>query len=96
MSKELLKKRTASIPARLVEKMNHLQKQVIIEYSSETKLKAVIRWRQRMAKAGIMVRDISKEIEKPESRVSEWLNFKKEPNEEMFLNIEKVIYKMGG
>lgn len=75
-------------------KMTDEQRKIGIEYSSKTKLNAVMRWRVRMAVLGIKSGELAKEFGKPTSRISEWLNFRKEPNEDDFLKIESILYKM--
>ena len=67
----------------------------VLKYSSFVKLKAVIRWKERMARQGITTQRLANEISVPSSRISEYLNFTKEPIEDTFQNIESAIYKLG-
>lgn len=83
------------IPERIRKKLNDKQQRVVQGYSSKTKLQAVLRWRQRMAKGGIDVKELAEEVGKPDPRISEWLNLKVEPGEDNFLSVEGALYKMG-
>lgn len=71
------------------------KKRTINAYSSHVKLKAVVRWKERMARAGITVTDLAKLVKEPTPRISEWLNFTWEPNEDRFNTIESALYKLG-
>lgn len=96
MDKEQFEKRIAALPERVVQGLCHKKKRVVASYQSQSKLTSVVRWRLRMAKAGISVQALAEEVGKPGSRISEWLTFKVEPTEESFLLVENAIYKMGG
>lgn len=96
MSKDLLKKRLKLIPDRIVEGLNHKQKRVILNYQSDDKLNAVIRWPQRMAKARITAVEIANRMGTQPPRISEWINFKREPGEENYLEVESIIFNLGG
>ena len=67
----------------------------ILKYSSPVKLKAVVRWKERMARHGITTKRLSEQVELPDTRISEYLNFTKEPNEATFQTIELALYEMG-
>lgn len=71
------------------------KKRTISQYSSPVKLKAVVRWKERMARAGINTVSLAKLVKEPAPRISEWLNFTWEPDEDRFHKIEKVLYKLG-
>lgn len=96
MDKEQFQKRIAVIPARVAESLDNKQKRVVAGYQSQTKLSSVVRWRQRMAKAGIKVNEVAESVGKPASRISEWMTFRVEPEEENFLLVENAIYSLGG
>lgn len=96
MDTELFKKRLSALPQRVAEGLDHKKKRVVGGYQSQAKLTSVVRWRLRMAKAGIGVQDLAEQVGKPPSRISEWLTFKVEPTEESFLLVENAIYAMGG
>ena len=84
------------IPANRLEKLSKEKRKVVEAYASEVKLKAVIRWKTRMAAAGITVQALA-ESTKPKmvpTRISEWLNFTNEPREANFLKVENAIYKL--
>jgi len=68
---------------------------IVLAYSSHVKLKAVVRWKERMAKAGLNNKKIAEHLDVPETRISEWLNFTWEPQEDIFLKVEKLLYKHG-
>lgn len=84
------------LPENVAKKLNQKQRTVLEKYSTKTKRTAVIRWRTRMAKAGIKVGDVAEKTGRPIERISEWLNFKYEPQEEAFLDVDKAIYDLGG
>lgn len=67
----------------------------ILSYSSPVKLKAVIRWKERMARHGITTARIADYLDLPPPRISEWLNFTYEPTEDNFQRVEDALYKMG-
>jgi len=71
------------------------KKRIVMAYSSAVKLKAVVRWKERMAKAGLTNIKMAGLLDVPPTRVSEWLNFTWEPQEDIFLKIEKILYKLG-
>lgn len=71
------------------------KKRTVAAYSSHVKLKAVVRWKERMARAGINTVSLAKLVKEPAPRISEWLNFTWEPDEDRFHKIEKVLYKLG-
>jgi len=71
------------------------KKRTIAAYSSPVKLKAVVRWKERMARAGISTVALAKVVKEPAPRISEWLNFTWEPDEDRFHKIEKALYKLG-
>ena len=64
-------------------------------YSSHVKLKAVVRWKERMARAGITTTALAKVVKEPAPRISEWLNFTWEPDDPRFHKIESALYKLG-
>ena len=76
-------------------KLTAQQKTVIAGFESGVKFRAVLKWRERMARGSITGRQIAKDVGLPYTRISEYLNFKKEPNEKRFLAIEKAIYNRG-
>mgnify|MGYP000036928237 CR=1 FL=1 len=67
----------------------------ILKYSSPVKLKAVVRWKERMARHGITTKRLAMHIGLPDTRISEYLNFTKEPKEGIFQDIELALYEMG-
>jgi len=71
------------------------KKKTILAYSSHVKLKAVVRWKERMARAGITTAALAKIMKVKTPRISEWLNFTWEPNEKVFNKIEGILYKLG-
>ena len=86
--------RYAHLPPRF-KKLKGKQEQIVLNYSSPVKLKAVARWKVRMAAQGISVNALAKKIKKPPSRISEWVNFRKEPTEENFNLVESALYSLG-
>lgn len=87
---------TYGLPENVAKKLTKRQRHVLEKYSTKSKRSAVIRWRQRMAKAGIQVKDVAAILKKPVPRISEWVHFKYEPCETSFLKVEDAIYKLGG
>lgn len=83
------------IPPARREKMTEKQKRVVEGYSSLDKLKAVLRWKPRITAVGISVSKLAESLEPPkeQSRVSEWLIFTHEPEEENYLAVEAAIYR---
>ena len=71
------------------------QERIVLNYSSPVKLNAVARWKERMAKRNIKAKDLAQKIDKPAPRISEWVNFKKEPSEENFNLVEAALYDLG-
>ena len=71
------------------------KKDCISNYSSHVKLKAVVRWKERMIRAGLKNVDIARIVKKPTTRVCEWLTFTREPSEDIFHKIENTLYKFG-
>ncbi|MDX9690517.1 MAG: hypothetical protein RBT70_08695 [Alphaproteobacteria bacterium] len=69
--------------------------QTITNYTTPTKLKAVIRWRERMARGGITTSQLAEYVGKSPTRLSEWLYFTHEPREQAFNEIEAALYEMG-
>lgn len=70
------------------------KKRIVLAYSSHVKLKAVVRWKERMAKAGLNNNKLAGMLDVPPPRISEWLNFTWEVPEDTFLKIEKILYKL--
>lgn len=95
ISDDAIRNRAPALIDRVIEGLNEKQRLVVVKYSSKTKLQSVIRWKQRMAKGHITVRDLAKAVRKPEPRISEWLNLKFEPTGDNFEAVESALYKMG-
>lgn len=87
--------RLKAVPEALRKRLNDKQKRVVDRYESLDKLKAVLRWKGRLTKAGLTSRELSLRLNKPEPRISEYINLKKEPEENTYLAIESAIYDMG-
>lgn len=83
------------LPKRLRDKLTDKQKRVIAGYATTSKLRAVLRWKTRMAKCNITSKELSDRVLRENSRISEYLNLKVEPGEEAYLAIESALYKMG-
>lgn len=84
--------------AHLPPRFKHLkgkQERIVLNYSSPVKLKAVARWKERMAKKNIKAKDLAERIGKHAPRISEWVNFKKEPSEDSFNLVEAALYDLG-
>lgn len=86
--------RYAHLPPRF-KHMKGRQERIVLNYSSPVKLKAVARWKERMAKQNIKVKDLAEKIGKPAPRISEWVNFRVEPTEENFNLVENALYDLG-
>lgn len=71
------------------------QKSVIEQYESVSKLRAVMRWKERMTRHNITSRQIADDVGVAHTRISEYINFKRQPKEEKYLAIESAIYKRG-
>lgn len=71
------------------------KERTVLGYSSTVKLRAVIRWKERMVRKGITVKKLGDIMQIEPIRISEWLNFSHEPNEENFNKVEKALYKLG-
>ena len=82
------------VPKHQRDRLNDKQRRTVEAYTSVVKLKSVIRWRTRMAQAGISVKTLAEKVDKPVTRISEWLNFTHEPEESSFLQVEAEIYKL--
>ena len=89
---ELLRKK---LNARGLTANQQQKKKTILGYSSAVKLKAVVRWKERMARAGISTADLATAVKLPSPRISEYLNFTWEPPEDYFHKIESALYKQG-
>lgn len=81
------------IPAHQRERLSKKQIRTVESYSSPVKLKAVLRWKPRMAAARITLKDLAEKVGKPSTRLSEWMNFTHEPEETNFLDVESTLYK---
>ena len=64
-------------------------------YESPVKLKAVVRWRERMARCNISVKKLGDTLQMEPIRISEWLNFTHEPTEKNFHRVENALYRLG-
>jgi transcriptional regulator with XRE-family HTH domain len=91
VSKKNLKYFAKSVAETLTDK----QKNVIEQYESVSKLRAVMRWKERMTRHNITSRQIAKDVGIAHTRISEYINFKRQPKEEKYLIIESAIYKRG-
>ena len=67
----------------------------IASYSSNSKLKAVKRWKVRMVKAGVAAKTIAHDIGIPAPHLSDYMSFLYEPPEERFMAVEEALYKRG-
>lgn len=67
----------------------------VLNYSSHVKLRAVIRWKERMVRNSITTERLADYLDIPSTRISEYLNFTWEPNQERFEAIEAALYKLG-
>lgn len=81
--------------ASIASKLTDHQKKIISQYKTKTKLLGVMRWRERMVRHGITNVDIAKDVNVANTRISEYVNFKKQPSERKYLAIESAIYKRG-
>lgn len=82
------------LPPAIRDKLSEKQKRTVESYSSAVKLKSVLRWKQRLAAAGVKVKELAKHTGKVPFRISEWMNFTHEPSEENFNEIEAGIYEL--
>lgn len=82
------------LPKAMRDKLSDKQKRTVEAYSSPVKLKAVLRWKQRLAAAGIKIKELAENTKKVPFRISEWVNFTHEPSEENFNEIEAGIYEL--
>lgn len=82
------------LPQAMRDKLSDKQKRTVESYSSPVKLKAVLRWKQRCAAAGVKIKDLAAHTKKVPFRISEWMNFTHEPSEENFNEIEAGIYEL--
>lgn len=82
------------LPPALREKLGEKQIRTVEGYSSTVKLKAVLRWKPRLAAAGLKLKDLAEKTGKVSFRISEWMNFTHEPSEENFNDIEAGIYEL--
>lgn len=68
------------------------QKRVIKQYDTVTKLRAVMRWKERMSKVNLSGMQLADDVKISYTRISEYLNFKKQPKDDRFFAIESAIY----
>ena len=92
MSNDNLKYFSKSVAETLTDK----QKNVISQYESASKLRGVMRWKERMARHNITSVQIAQDVEVSHTRISEYINFKRQPKQEKFDKIERAIYNRGG
>lgn len=95
MSSKKLQERLKGCPPSFIKKLTEKQKRVVLLYTTEIKLKGVLRWKQRMARAGVSGVDLAEKIGKPATRISEWVQLKKEPTEENYYSVEDALYSLG-
>ena len=96
MKKEIdpvLQRRLAKLPKRFDDRLTEKKRLCIQKYESDTKLAAVLRWPERMVRVGLTNVKIGEKLKKHPFRISEYLNLKIEPPEDIFLKIENLIYK---
>lgn len=91
---ELLK-RVAGTPPAFLKSLTDDQKHIILKYDNAVKLRAVMRWKQRIARSGISQQDIANKVDKPLPRINEWVNLRVEPTEENFNAVEDCLYRLG-
>jgi len=89
------KKNIDYFPAGIAKKLSSKQMRVIGQYETVTKLRAVMRWKERMARHGISNIQIARDVGVATPRISEYLNFQRQPHESKFRKIESAIYKRG-
>lgn len=89
------KKKIAALPKLLRDNLTPQQERVVLNYESAVKLKAVVRWKERMVRGGVTLPQLAQAAGKPKSRLSEYMNFKHEPRDESFRIIEKALYNFG-
>lgn len=82
------------LPPAMRDKLSDKQRRTVESYSSPVKLKAVLRWKQRLAAAGVKIKELAEHTNKVPFRISEWVNFTHEPSEENFNEIEAGIYEL--
>jgi len=72
-------------------------KKIVLSYSSETKLKAVLNWPVRMKRRSppIMTKELAELSGIKAPRISEFLNLRVEPTEEQFLLIDGILHTLG-
>jgi len=95
---DILKARLKLLPDRMREKMlkkgNEKRLRVIEAYASDTKLRAVLRWRQRLVARDITVEELAYKVKRQVPRISEYMYFVREPSEQAFLAIDAAIYQL--
>ena len=79
----------------LADTLTDKQKRVVEQYESVSKLRAVMRWRERLVRSKVTNQSLADLLGMPAPRLSEYINFKRQPQEEKFLSIESAIYKLG-
>lgn len=75
--------------------LNDKQKRVICQYIDKKKLKTVMKWKERLKKRKITISQISEDVGIKVTRLSEYINFKRQPHDKKFEIIEKAINKRG-
>lgn len=82
------------LPKAVREGLTEKQKRTVEAYSSPVKLKAVLRWKTRMAAAGITGKRLAEHTGKVVIRLYEWMNLTHEPGEENFNEVEAGLYQL--
>jgi hypothetical protein len=90
-----LKERLRGLPPSFIKSLTKEQVIVIMRYESRAKLGGVLRWKQRIARAGIKSADVARLIKREPSRLSEWIHFKYEPEDLAYDAVEGALYKLG-
>lgn len=84
------------VVARTSAKEQARREKCIAEYSSKSKFRSVQKWPARIAMTKeVSVTIIAQALQKPPPRISEFISFIKEPTEDEFIKIEKMLYDAG-
>lgn len=85
------------LPLEFRKKLKEAQIQCVLRYvasGQREKLKAIYQWRVKKAQFNVTTADIAKAIKRPDTRVSEYLNFRHEPQNPEFRKIEMLLFRL--
>lgn len=83
------------LPQVKIKALTEKQVRVVCKYSSDGKLHTVLRWRIRVLKAGMLMKDLAEAVGVKKDQLSHWMALTNEPNDEHYKLAQQTLRRWG-